>query len=53
MNGVKNKIHHFREMLTSTQTYRPQNLTIYVKFHVESKFEVENAQFLCLDLVFF
>ena len=35
--------------MPSTQTYRPQNLNIWVKFDLESEFEVENAQFLRLE----
>ena len=39
-------------MLTSTQTYRLQKLNIYVKFDVESEFQVENTYFVRLDRVF-
>ena len=35
--------------MTSTQTYRPPNLDVYIKIGVDSEFEVKIAQFLCLD----
>ena len=38
-------------MLTSTQTYRPQNLNVYVTFVVEFDFIVEKTQLLRLDRV--
>ena len=40
---------HVLDILTSTQTYKPQNLNIYVKIHVESEFDVENCQLLRLE----
>ena len=39
------------DILTSTQTYRPQNWNIYLKVDVYSEFEVEHNQLLCLDRV--
>ena len=40
------------DMLIWTEAYRPQNLNMYVKFGIESHFEVENAQFLRLEPIF-
>ena len=40
MNLFENQVF---DILTSTQTYRPQNLDTYVKYCVESEFEVENV----------
>ena len=36
------------DVLTSMQTYRPQNLNIYIKFYVEPEIEGQNKQFLHL-----
>ena len=41
------------DVLTSTQTYRPQNLKIYAKLVVESKSSVNKMHCLCLELVLF
>ena len=35
--------------MTWTGAFRPEKLTIYVKFYVESEFQVENARFLHPD----
>ena len=34
------------------ETYRPQNLNIYVNFDVDSNLLVENAKFLFLESIF-
>ena len=34
------------------ETYRPQNLNTYVKFDIQSEFELENRQLLRLDTKF-
>ena len=39
----------FLDILTSTQTYRPQKLNIQASAYVESKVEIENNNFLRLD----
>ena len=40
-------------MFTTMETYRPQNLVIYIKVIVESEVDVKNSQFVRLDLVSF
>ena len=40
------------DILAFTQTYRPQTLNTYKTFGVESEFEVENDQLLCLNRTF-
>ena len=51
MNGLKNMSlkNPCPDILTSTQTYRLQNVNTYVDFGVESEFVVKNVQLLCLD----
>ena len=39
----------FLDMLTRFQTYRAQNLNIYVEFDVESESEVEHTELLRVE----
>ena len=41
----------FLDILTTTETCRPQNLNIYVKLDVESELLVKNCQFLHLESI--
>lgn len=36
-------------ILTWTEAFTPQELNVWVDFDMESKFETENTQFMCLD----
>ena len=53
MNGVKHIClnNHVLGIWTFLETYRPQNLNIYIECGVESVFLVENMQCLHLDQV--
>ena len=49
-NGCKKLVSkQFLDILSQTQTYRPEDLKTSVTFVIESNIEVEHAQFLCLD----
>ena len=45
--NIKNE---FAQILTCTEAVRPEKLTIWVIFYVESELQVENARFLHPDL---
>ena len=47
-NIFKEQIHH---ILTWTEAARPGNKTIWVKFYVESDFQVQNIQIVHPDQV--
>ena len=38
------------QMLTLPEAFRPEKLTIWVNFYVESEFQIENTRFLHPDL---
>ena len=43
MRFKKNMLTKHAQILTCTEAVRPEHLTIWVKFYVESEFRVENA----------
>ena len=43
----------FLDILATLETYRPQNLNIYIESDVESHFLIKNTYSMLLDRVFF